>query len=200
MVDDHICGEHDAPASVAVIGWHVRLALVVLMVMPVTTADPTLRAAPDRPAAVAGARALGEEWPSEAYRVVWEESHVPQEAAANLILAVPVTLRNSGNRVWPASLVFMSYHWFRDDTLIVWDGVRTRLPRDVRAGSRASLAVRVKTPAEPGAYVLQLTLVHENVSWFENKGATTLSRPIVVGTTTASVDCGSGSTSCRATP
>ena len=183
-----------------VIGWHVRLALVVLMVMPVTTADPTLRAAPDRPAAAASARALGQEWPSEAYRVEWEEAHVPQEAAANLMLAVPVTLRNSGNRLWPASLVFVAYHWFRDDKLIVWDGERTRLPRDVRAGGRASLAVRVKTPAEPGAYVLQLTLIHENVSWFENKGATTLSRPIVVGTTTASGDCDSGSTSCTATP
>ena len=186
--------------SAPVIGWHVRLALVVLMVMPVTTADQTLRAAPDRPAGAASAPALRQEWPSEAYRVEWEEAHVPQEAAANLMLAVPVTLRNSGNRVWPASLVFVAYHWFRDDKLIVWDGVRTRLPRDVRAGGRASLAVRVKTPAEPGAYVLQLTLVHENVSWFENKGANTLNRPMVVGTTTASVDCGSGSTSCTATP
>jgi hypothetical protein len=200
MVDDQILGEQDVPAGAAVIGWHVRLALVVLMVMPVTTADQTLRAAADRPAAAVGARALGEVWPSEAYRVEWEEAHVPQEAAANLTLAVPVTLRNGGNRVWPASLVFISYHWFRDDTLIVWDGVRTRLPRDVRAGGRASLAVRVKTPAEPGAYVLHLTLVHENVSWFENKGANTFSRPIVVGTTTASVDCGSDSTSCTATP
>ena len=199
MVDDQILGEQGVPAGAAVIGWHGRLALVVLMVMAATTADQTLRAAPDRPAAAAGTRALGEEWPSEAYRVEWEEAHVPQEAAANLTLAVPVTLRNSGNRVWPASLVFISYHWFRDDKLIVWDGARTRLPRDVRAGGRASLAVRVKTPAEPGAYVLQLTLVHENVSWFENKGANTFSRPIVVGTTTA-VDCGSESTSCTATP
>jgi len=182
------------------IGWYARVALVVLMVMPVATADQTLRAAADGPTAAVGARALGEVWPNEAYRVEWEEAHVPQEAAANLMLAVPVTLRNGGNRVWPASLVFISYHWFRDDKLIVWDGVRTRLPRDVRAGSRASLAVRVKTPAEPGAYVLQLTLVHENVSWFENKGANTFSRPIVVGTTTASVDCGNGSTSCTATP
>jgi hypothetical protein len=58
----------------------------------------------------------------------------------------------------------------------------------------------VKTPAVPGAYVLQLTLIHENVSWFENKGAKTFIRPIVVGTTTASGDCHSGSTSCTATP
>ena len=182
------------------IGWRARLALVVLMVMAVTTAGQTLRAAPDRQTATAGARALGQEWPTEAYRVEWEEAHVPREAAANLMLAVPLTLRNSGNRVWPASLVFIAYHWFRDDKVIVWDGERTRLPRDVRAGGRASLAARVKTPTEPGSYVLQLTLVHENVSWFENKGARTFTRPIVVGTTTASVDCGSGSTSCTATP
>jgi hypothetical protein len=108
-----------------------------------------------------------------------------------------VTLRNGGTRVWPASAVLVSYHWFRDDKLVVWDGERTRLPRDLRAGGRATLAVRVKAPAEPGAYVLQLTLVHENVSWFENKGANTVIRPIVVRTTTELVDGdGGGSASC----
>lgn len=179
------------------IAWRVRLALVALMVMPVTPGYQALRAAADRPLATAVAQAPERAWPNEAYRVEWEEAHVPEEAAANLVLAVPVTLRNAGNRVWPVSLVFVSYHWFRDEALVSWDGVRTRLPRDLRAGGRATVAVRVKTPAEPGSYLLQLSLVHENVIWFEHKGADTLVRPIVVRAATTPVDCGDGgSTPC----
>jgi hypothetical protein len=170
-----------------VIGWRVRLALIVLMVMPVMSGYDAMSAAPERSALTVVARRPELAWPNEAYRVQWEEAHVPPEVAANMVLAVPVTLQNSGNRAWPASLVFLAYHWFRDQKLVVWDGERTRLPRDVRAGGRATLAVRVKTPAEPGAYTLQLTLVHENVTWFENMGASMVIRPIVVRTT-ASAD------------
>jgi len=134
-----------------------------------------------------------------AYRVNWEDAHVPQEAAPGLMLAVPLTLRNTGGRVWPASVVYVSYHWFRDGALIVWDGERTGLPRDLRAGGRASLAAHVKTPPEPGAYMLQITLVHEQVVWFEQKGADTVVRPVVVSAATPPRDCGNGSASCRAT-
>ena len=138
-------------------------------------------------------------WPDQAYRVEWAEVHIPAEVAAGVRIAVPVTMRNSGNRVWPASQVFVSYHWFRDDRLVVWDGERTPLPRDLRAGSRAALSVRVATPAEPGSYVLKLTLVHELVTWFEHKGATMFIRPVAVRPPTQSVDCGSsGSTPCPA--
>jgi hypothetical protein len=145
-----------------VIGWSVRLALVALMVMPVST------------------RALGQQWPNEAYRVEWEEAHIPDEVAANVTIAVPVTLRNTGDRAWPAAQVLVSYHWFRDGKLVVWDGERSLLPRDLRAGSRATLAARVTTPAEPGSYVLTVTLVQEHVTWFEHKGANTVQRPVAV--------------------
>jgi hypothetical protein len=137
--------------------------------------------------------------PDPAYRIEWEEAHTPAEVAARITIAVPVTVRNSGNRIWPASEVFVAYHWLRDGRLVVWDGERTPFPRDVRAGSRAALSVRVATPTEPGSYVLQLTLVHEHVTWFEHKGATMIIRPVVVRPPTQSGDCGiSGPTSCTA--
>src|SRR5687768_15218921 len=49
--------------------------------------------------------------PDKAYRVEWEEAHTPTEVAAHITIAVPVTVRNSGNRIWPASEVFVAYHW-----------------------------------------------------------------------------------------
>jgi len=140
----------------------------------------------------------GPPWPEQSYRVEWTEAHVPAEAAAGVRIAVPISLRNDGNRVWPVSQVFVSYHWFRDDRLIVWDGERTVLPRDLRAGSRAELSARVTTPPEPGSYVLKLTLVHELVTWFEHRGAAMFIRPVSVRAPAQVSSCGNGSTPCAA--
>jgi hypothetical protein len=137
-------------------------------------------------------------WPDQAYRVEWTAAHIPAEVAAGVRIAVPVTVRNDGNRTWPASQVFVSYHWFRDDRLVVWDGERTAMPRDLRAGSGAALAARVMTPGVPGSYVLKLTLVHELVTWFEHRGAAVFSQPVAVHPATQLSLCGTGSTPCSA--
>src|SRR5688572_11357837 len=142
-----------------------------------------------------------DQWPDQAYRVEWEEAHIPEEVAASAKIAIPVSVRNNGDRAWPASQVFVSYHWFRDDRLVVWDGTRTALPRDLRPASRAALSARVATPHEPGSYVLMVTLVHEQVTWFEHKGATTVVRPVAVRPATQSADFSiSGATPCTAAP
>ena len=139
----------------------------------------------------------GPAWPDRAYRVEWEDAHIPEEVVTSSKIAMPVTVRNNGDRVWPASEAFVSYHWFRDNRLVVWDGERTRLPRDLRAGSRAAVSVHVTTPTEPGSYVLMLTLVHELRAWFEQKGAIPMIRPVAVRLRSAGVECGaSGSTPC----
>ena len=147
--------------------------------------------------AVAG-QAAAPAWPDPAYRVEWAEAHGPAEVSAGVRIAVPVTMRNDGNRMWPSSQVFVSYHWLRDDRLVVWDGERTVLPRDLRAGGRAALAARVTTPAEPGAYVLQLTLVHELVTWFEHRGAVMFVQPVSVRPPTQLSSCAGAATPCGA--
>lgn len=176
----------------------VSRTTVAVMVLVVGHA---VRVLPDQTArAVVVEQAVaGPVWPDQAYRVEWEAAHVPEEVAASSRIAVAVTVRNNGDRVWPASQVFVSYHWLRDERLVVWDGERTRLPRDLRAGSRAPLSVHVATPAEPGSYVLTLTLVHELVAWFEHRGATPIVRAVAVRTRSQDADCGvSGSTPCPA--
>jgi hypothetical protein len=44
----------------------------------------------------------------------------------------------------------------------------------------------VATPSQQGSYILVLTLVHENVTWFEHRGASTITRTITVGQPTRS--------------
>jgi urease beta subunit len=170
---------------------HSHLTFVVFSTIAAVTVSVSGHAASGAPDA----------WPDQAYRVEWEEAHIPEDVAASAKIAMPVTVRNNGDRAWPASQVFVSYHWFRDDRLVVWDGTRTALPRDLRPGSRAALSAGVATPNEPGSYVLMVTLVHEQVTWFEHKGAATVVRPVAVRPPTQSVDFGiSGSTPCPAAP
>lgn len=148
--------------------------------------------------AAIGGQVASARWPDPSYRVEWTEAHVPAEVSAGVRLAVPIVMRNSGDQVWPASQVFVSYHWLRDGRLVVWDGERTALPRDLRAGSRATLAARVTTPREPGAYVLQLTLVHELVTWFEQRGAVMFVQPVSVRPSTQLSSCAGGAAPCGA--
>jgi hypothetical protein len=98
-----------------------------------------------------------------------------------------VTLRNTGDQAWPASIVNLSYHWYRVEAdgqrrqVDAWDGLRTPLPHDIAPGQTLTADdVCVLAPSEPGSYVLQLTLVHENVTWFESKGAKTVEVPVTV--------------------
>jgi hypothetical protein len=181
-----------------------RLEFVVSGVIAVVTMSavgPVLRALPGQPAPAAAIAQQGADRPDLTYRVEWEQAHVPEAVTAGITIAVPVTVRNNGSKVWPASQVFVTYHWLRNEQIVVWDGKRTRLPRDLKAGSRAALSVHVATPTEPGSYVLMLTLVHERVTWFEHKGAAPLIRPVAVRSPTPSGECGSnGSTPCPAVP
>lgn len=48
---------------------------------------------------------------------------------------------------------------------------RALLPRDVEPGSSVRLDLSVTAPATPGAYVLELDLVEEGVTWFKQMGS-----------------------------
>jgi hypothetical protein len=59
-------------------------------------------------------------------------------------------------------------------------GVRSDLPWPLRPGERITLPILVATPQEPGHYLLQLDLVRELVTWFEDQGAGRLLIPVDV--------------------
>jgi hypothetical protein len=94
----------------------------------------------------------------------------PKEATA-----IDVDVRNSGVRPWPATgakPVALSYHWYDDATrrLVIFDGVRTPLPRDIDPGVTVRLSTALVAPAQPGRYRLHLELVHEGITWFGEQG------------------------------
>ncbi len=98
--------------------------------------------------------------------------------SASDIATVPVTITNTSVRTWPAdgsTLVSVSYHWLSATAsdMIIFDGLRTRLPADLAPGEQVPLELRVKAPAQAGAYRLQIDLIQEKVTWFSARGAST---------------------------
>ncbi len=91
----------------------------------------------------------------------------PPQAGA--ISAAAVELRNVGTVPWRDE-IRLSYHWLDDrGNPIVWDGIRTRVPR-VDPGERATVEARVRGPIPPGRYRLAFDLVAEHRAWFSEVG------------------------------
>jgi len=150
-------------------------------------------------------RTGGEPGLASAYAIEWLDHSVPSRISASEEFQVWLRLRNSSVLSWPSDVmpewaevastaaspaptwtrhpVLISYHWVRepDDEMVVWDGVRTALPRDVAPEDEVLVDdVRIVAPEAPGNYRLQVALVHESVTWFENEGASTLTVPVLV--------------------
>jgi hypothetical protein len=65
--------------------------------------------------------------------------------------------------------VLLSYHW-RDKAgeITVWDGLRTFLSRTLHRNDREELLLNVRAPEQAGEYVLEITLVKEHVTWYDD--------------------------------
>jgi hypothetical protein len=93
-----------------------------------------------------------------------------------------VRVQNRGAATWrwgldQHPLVRVSYHWRtpRGD-VARYEGLRSPLPCTLGPGASAIVPVWVEAPAEEGAHLLEIDLVHEHVRWFEAP----LTVPVVV--------------------
>jgi hypothetical protein len=123
-----------------------------------------------------------------AYGVEWISNQIPSEMQANKQYTVTITIKNPTSATWPArgtgpGSVTIAYHWLpaQGEKAVVFDGERTALPHDIAPGESITLNnVLVVPPPGPGVYRLQMTLVHESISWFEGAGAKPLTLPVTV--------------------
>jgi len=94
---------------------------------------------------------------------------------------VLVRVKNIGSQAWPAEgaehPVRLSYHWLnKNGETVVFDGLRTLLPRSLEPGDEAVLAAVVRGPAKgpaEGDFLLEFDLVQESVAWFKESGSST---------------------------
>jgi hypothetical protein len=99
-------------------------------------------------------------------------------------LDVDVTIENNSNTHWEntsSTFINASYHWLDENgSPFQYDGMRTPLPTVIAVGEAVPLKLKVIPPSYPGSYQLQLTLVHEGVCWFEERGFNATLNPIEI--------------------
>jgi hypothetical protein len=109
------------------------------------------------------------------YRAAWLEVHAPSEGRVGETVAFPVRVRNEGALVWPPDgdhPVTLTYKWLDPDhQVIVADGLRTPIGREIAPLEEVALDGKLQFPAQPDQYILQLDMVQEFVVWFQWKGS-----------------------------
>ena len=106
--------------------------------------------------------------------VEWLRDDVPQQRAGALARA-HVAFANAGTQPWRVGRFVLSYHWLDElGNPIVWDGLRSQLPRDVPPGEAVDADVEIRAPMPPGRYRLAIDLVDEGLVWLGELGSAPL--------------------------
>jgi cell division septation protein DedD len=126
--------------------------------------------------------------PESGFQVAFESHKVPAEMKIGETTSADITVRNTSPVSWPSQSdergrygVNLAYHWLTEKgTTVVFDGLRTSLPKDLEPGEAVDLKARIQTPERPGRYILEVTLVQERSAWFPEKNGGKLMFPVTV--------------------
>jgi hypothetical protein len=117
------------------------------------------------------------------FRASWS-GDLPTTLRAGEIASAMLTVRNDGPFAWTIGgdhPVRVAHHWRElDGDLVVWDGFRSELPRELQPGESATIPVWLFAPGRPGTYVLEIDVVQEDVTWFAQKGSSLLRATVEV--------------------
>ena len=119
-------------------------------------------------------RAVEQPVPKGPLAARWRRWSLDGRKAGSLARAA-VAIENAGTATWhtrgEALGIRASYHWLDDrGNPIVWDGLRTALPRSVAPGETIELELPVRIPLPPGRYRFALDLVDEGRFWLAELG------------------------------
>ncbi|MGC8720669.1 MAG: Wzt carbohydrate-binding domain-containing protein [Thermodesulforhabdaceae bacterium] len=93
-------------------------------------------------------------------------------------IAITVEVMNQSQQIWYLEgnkPVYLSYHWLKKEAEpVIFDGFRTPLPcNEIQPGELVQATAMVEALKQAGEYTLELTLVQEGVTWFEERGFVT---------------------------
>jgi hypothetical protein len=99
-----------------------------------------------------------------------------------------VRVKNISAVTWPARergggvhQVSVGNHWLDPSgKILINDDGRSALLRDLNPGESIEIPLTVNAPTDVGAYLLEIDMVQEGVSWFGLKGSPTVRLPVEV--------------------
>ena len=104
---------------------------------------------------------------------------VPDVVPCGAAFALPIAVRNTSGHAWrqpDVGPLAAGNHWLdgAGRLMLHQDDGRAPLPQVLEPGDACRLLLTMRAPAEEGAYVCEIDLVHEAVTWFEHRGSPTL--------------------------
>ncbi|MEG6569496.1 TadE/TadG family type IV pilus assembly protein [Thermoanaerobacterium thermosaccharolyticum] len=101
------------------------------------------------------------------YGVQYNSVDVPKYMEKGKTYNISVTVKNTGSIPWTSGTFGMAYHWYSNNTCVLWDGTRDYVKTTVQPGQSYTFNVPVKALSNAGSYTLQFDMVQEGVTWFQ---------------------------------
>jgi hypothetical protein len=126
--------------------------------------------------------------PLAGFKVEFGRHNIPADMTVNETVLADITIKNASTKTWPSKpnqegrhAVNLSYHWLdRKRQMVVFDGLRTPLPRDLGPGESITLRATIRAPEKAGGYLLHVTMVQEAVAWFSDSDGGLVLIPVSV--------------------
>jgi len=61
----------------------------------------------------------------------------------------------------------LSYHWYRKNRCVTFEGIRTQLPKAILPGEKKRIYVAIAPPPSGGPFLLRITIVQEGIYWLD---------------------------------
>lgn len=103
------------------------------------------------------------------YGIQYSPINVPKYMEKGKTYNISVTVKNTGSIPWTSGTFGMAYHWYSNNTCVLFDGTRDYVKTTVQPGQSYTFNVPVTALSNAGSYTLQFDMVQEGVTWFSQK-------------------------------
>lgn len=130
--------------------------------------------------------------PKEGFKAQIQLPKLPK-LEANVPVALAVQVTNASSQTWPSlgtadgtAQIKLGNHWLdAQGNRVVTGQSRATLIQDLAPGETTTLTLIIAPPAQPGQYTLELDMVQELITWFQDQGSATLKIPVTLEKETA---------------
>jgi hypothetical protein len=131
--------------------------------------------------------------PDEGFKAEISIAEPPKQLRAGQVEVLNIKIKNTSNVVWwqrggetndrsdNIFYIAAGNRWLdKDGKLTSEPEGHNGIPRDLKPGEEAEMALQITAPKTPGEWTLDLDMVQEGVSWFSDKGSPTTKVKVTV--------------------
>jgi hypothetical protein len=127
----------------------------------------------------------GFKWHNSSYFSHYSVGSIPEVMAKEEEISASGQIENIGKITWRKNIVGASYHWYKGEELLIWDGIRSYLSTDILyeetyQWNKQSNPIRIKAPQQSGRLTLKMDMVEEGVTWFSEQAPNPNSKYLVI--------------------